>query len=169
MQEKKFLNGNGQEKSAYELTSIEFSTLIKNLRLYGDLAKMAITLSNDKKTSLRPRLPPAREAVEILQEVLKEKNIDSAEIGMTELDILRADRAEISQALRKTAESGLTKKLGGVTVGLPTMASAMNDLRGPLMEGTHEIAEPILMQNMLHQFHEDGLRRIMDSAQPSGL
>lgn len=160
MEQVQFLNAENQRKTAYQLGSKEFSDLLGNLRLFGDLAKVALIASNDRKNGLRPRVQPVKEAVELLHEVLGEENAEHADIALSDLDILRVERAEITWALQHPVKSELAKARGSVILGHATMAFAMNDLRKPIVDGSAQLSEPESMQRMLDQFHEDGVKRI---------
>lgn len=160
MEQRQFLNAQLESRVAYELSPEEFKALIDNLRLRGDLAKYAITLSNDRKTGKHPRLQPKKEEVVLLHEVLGDQNADEANITLTSLDILREDRSEVLRALLHPSKSGLHKKAGHVIVGLATMASSMNELRPHIVNNPTVLEQPELIKEMFDQFHAEGVGRI---------
>jgi hypothetical protein len=160
MDQKQFFNAHAEKKTAYELSTTEFATLLPNLRLFGDLAKVALIASNDRKRGKRPRIHPTKEAVELLHDVLGEENAEDANIELTDLDVLRVERAEVNWAVQHPRVSELHKKKGSIVLGLATMASAMNELRRPIIENSPWLKEPDMMREMLDQFHQEGVERI---------
>lgn len=160
MDQKQYYNEVGEKKVAYELSPQEFSKLLRNLRLFGDLAKVAIIASNDRKSGKRPRIQPTKDAIELLHEVLGEENAQEAQIGLSDLDVLRVERSEVNWAIQHTGKSELHKRRGSVVLGHATMASALNELRGPIMESSPWLTETETMQQMLDQFHDEGVKRI---------
>jgi hypothetical protein len=160
MEQKIFLNASMEPKVAYELSQREFNALMDNLRLRGDIAKYAITLSNDRKTGKHPRLQPKKEEIVLLHEVLGDQNADDANIALTSLDILREDRSEVLRAVLHPSKSKLYKKAGRVALGLATMASAMNELRPYIIDNLDSLEQPELLKTMFDQFHAEGVERI---------
>lgn len=152
--------GKDETKIGYELEYGEFTLLMKNLRRFGPLAEVAIIGSNDRSNRLKPRVQPAKEAVERLQEVLGEENAGIINVGLNELDVLRVERAEVTRAVNFPDSSDFFKRKGTVVVGLATMATSMNVLRGPLMESSPNIADFDETIKMFDQFHEEGVERI---------
>ena len=153
-----FTSEHGEEKQAYEFSRGEFDVLVQNLRLFGHAGRMAIIKANDPQAKLRPRMAPIKEAVEVLHEIFD--NVEDAELDVTvtDLDVLRYDRAEVQGAIRNLK---LIPQKNAVVLGLSTVASALNDLRSPIVEGSVALHEPELMKGILHEFHEHGVERIM--------
>jgi hypothetical protein len=160
MEQKQFYNSQSEQKTAYELSPTEFTHLLRNLRLFGDLAKVAIIASNDRKSGKRPRIHPSKERVELLHEVLGEENAEKAHIELSELDVLRVERAEVNWAVHNPNESRLQRKQGSIVLGLATMALAMNELSAPILNNSPSLREADAMRHMFEQFHTEGVERI---------
>lgn len=160
MDQKIYYSELNEKKRAYELSPAEFSKLLQNLRLFGDLAKVAIIASNDKKSGKRPRIQPTKDAVEILHEVLGEENAEDADIKLNELDVLRVERSEVNWAVSHASKSELFKERGNVVLGLATMACAFDELRGPILDKSPLLVDGTLIETMFNQFHSEGAKRI---------
>ena len=160
MDQVSFFNAQNEQKTAYELSAGEFGLLLRNLRIFGNLASVAIIASNDRKSHQKPRVQPVKEAIELLHEVLGDQNAEDAHITLSGLDVLREDRAEVALASQYPSKSEFYKKKGSVVLGLATMATSMNMLRSPLMENSHWLIEPDAMSDMFDQFHQEGVERI---------
>lgn len=163
MQEKQFISESGQHKSAYELTRKEFGVLIANMRLFAHPAKTAIVLTNDSASGVRPRLAPVSEALDRLDEILRDETGAVIPTQESELDVLRYDRAEIASALHAPRHSGVQRNVGHVVLGLASMATVFNELRPAITAGSPNLIDSDQLTDMMHQFYDDGLQRIMDN------
>lgn len=169
MKEKRFVGDGNQEKVAYELSHNEFDVLIGNMRIFADHVKTAITISNDPRRRMHPRVSPInveahQEAVERLHDIMGDDIPVSSEVTIDDVEVLRHDRVEIAEAVRRRH---LARPAGSVILGHPTIAVAFNEIRGPIIDSHSGLIKPDIVKGMMDQFYEDAAQRVIDSAQES--
>lgn len=152
----------GFEKTAYEFSIDEFKLITSGLRMYAHPGKLAIIKSNDTRFNLRPKASLVRGSLEKLTDVIDEHQMQFSAPEPTELDLLRADRLEIRQAIINR-NSGLQIRSGHVYLGLYTTAQALDPIRAPYALLSKPTEQQTVVLGMMNQFYSDGVSRIAET------